>query len=258
MKEKLHISLVEFDIQWENPIGNLHFLDRLLKDIQTDLVILPEMFTTGFSMKAEELAEEAYGSTFQWMKTKAQSGNFAICGSIPTEIDKQFYNRMYFVTPDADFHYDKKHLFGYGSETGIYSPGHEIVNAQWQGWKFRLIVCYDLRFPVWCRNNNDYDALICPASWPEVRNLAWETLLQARAIENMAYSIGVNRTGIDGYNLVYKGNSAVFDPIGERQTLKIPKSSILQTTISKETLENYRNKYRFLEDQDGFEFIQKT
>lgn len=257
MKTKLHISLVQFDIHWEDRASNLEFLDELLNNIQTDLVILPEMFTTGFSMNPEQFAEEAYGPTYRWMKAKAQSGNFAICGSIPTKIDNRFYNRMYFVTPETDFHYDKKHLFGYGSETGIYSPGDEIINAEWQGWKFRLIVCYDLRFPIWCRNNDDYDVLICPASWPEVRNRAWESLLQARAIENMAYSVGVNRTGVDGYNLIYYGNSAVFDPIGERQTLETLKSSILQTTISKETLGNYRNKYRFLEDQDGFEMVKK-
>lgn len=253
MKENLIISFVEFDIQWENSIKNRSFLDELLQNHSTDVVILPEMFTTGFSMNPGQFAEDTFGETFQWMKQKAKEGNFAICGSIPTRENKKFYNRLYFVTPDEHYFYDKKHLFGYGKETGVYSPGKEIVSVDYLGWKFRLIVCYDLRFPVWCRNTDEYDVLICPASWPTVRIEAWKALLKARAIENMAYAVGVNRIGTDGYKLEYNGNSKIFDAVGEEVVPIISKDFIFQTELSKTNLNKIREKYRFLDDRDSFQ-----
>ncbi len=253
MKDTLKISLVEFDIEWEDSKSNLKFLDELLDNHNSDLIILPEMFTTGFSMNPKELSEEGYGSSYQWMKSKAKQENIAICGSISTRENGEFVNRFYFVTPDKDWHYDKKHLFGYGKETGEYTAGNEIVTAEYLGWKFRLIVCYDLRFPVWARNTDDYDALLCPASWPAVRNLQWVSLLRARAIENMAYCVGVNRIGTDGYKLEYTGESKVFDPIGTELELKSDKKFLLQTEISKEEIKKYREKYGFLNDRDEFE-----
>jgi len=253
MKPNLKISLAEFDIEWENPQANLEFLDNLLENHNSDLVVLPEMFTTGFSMNPKAIAEKPFGKTSEWMKSKAMEGNCAICGSVPTKEGGKFYNRHYFVTPKQIIVYDKKHLFGYGKETEVYSPGNKIVSVDYLGWKFRLITCYDLRFPVWCRNSDDYDALICVANWPDVRAEPWKALLKARAIENMAYAIGVNRIGIDDYDLKYNGNSKVFDPVGEELKFKTRKKFLLQTEISIETVRKYRENYRFLDDRDSFE-----
>jgi omega-amidase len=253
MKTNLKISLVEFDIEWENPQANLEFLDDLLENHTTDLVILPEMFTTGFSMNASKIAEEPFGRTYEWMKSKAQQGNFAICGSVSTKENGKYFNRMYFVTPDETTIYDKKHLFGYGKETEAYSAGNNIVTVEYLGWKFRLIICYDLRFPVWCRNTDDYDALVCVANWPAVRVEPWKALLKARAIENMAYVMGVNRIGIDDYDLKYNGNSKVFDSVGEDLKLQSKSKKLLQVEISKEVLSKYRQNFGFLNDRDLFE-----
>lgn len=253
MKTNLKISLVEFDIEWENPQANLEFLDDLLENHTTDLVILPEMFTTGFSMNASKIAEEPFGRTYEWMKSKAVQGNIAICGSVSTKENGKYFNRMYFVTPDKTTIYDKKHLFGYGKETEAYSAGNEMVTVEYLGWKFRLIICYDLRFPVWCRNTDDFDALVCVANWPAVRVEPWKALLKARAIENMAYVMGVNRIGIDDYDLKYNGNSKVFDPVGEELKSNLSSNTIIQTEISKDILANYRQNFGFLNDRDLFE-----
>lgn len=253
MKEKLHISLVEFDIEWENPQANREFLSGLLEGVKTDLIVLPEMFSTGFSMNVEKIAEAPFGATYEWMKSISIELNCAICGSISTEENGKFYNRFYFVTPEQTIVYDKKHLFGYGKETEAYSPGNEIISFKYLGWKIRPIVCYDLRFPVWCRNSDNYDLMICSANWPEVRIEPWKTLLKARAIENMAYTIGVNRIGTDDYDLKYNGDSKVFDPVGEELKLNPKKKFILQTELSASSLKNYRENYRFLEDRDSFE-----
>lgn len=255
MKELLKISLAEYDIEWENPQTNLEFLDELLENHNSDLIILPEMFTTGFSMNAKKISESAFGKTYEWMKSLVEKDNCAICGSVATEDNDSFVNRFYFVTPEGIAFYDKKHLFGYGKENQAYSSGNEIVNVEFRGWKFRLTVCYDIRFPVWCRNTDDYDALICIASWPEVRVEAWKALLKARAIENMAYSIGVNRIGIDDYDLNYNGNSKVFDPIGTENKLNPKKKFLLQTEISLETVKKYREHFGFLNDRDEFTLI---
>ena len=253
MKELLKISLVEFDIEWENPQANLEFLDDLLENNNSDLIVLPEMFTTGFSMNAKSIAEKPFGRTYEWMKSFSEKNNSAICGSISTKENNKFYNRFYFVTPEKTTVYDKKHLFSYGRESEAYSPGNEIVTVDWLGWKFRLITCYDLRFPVWCRNTDDYDALICVANWPEVRIEPWKALLKARAIENMAYTVGVNRIGIDDYDLAYNGNSKIFDPIGKELKPKSPHKNLLQTEISLSTVKEYRKNFGFLNDRDLFD-----
>lgn len=254
MKKSLKISLVEFDINWEKPKANIEFLNRCLENHKSDIVLLPEMFTTGFSMNPMELAEKPFGETYHWMKSKAIEGNCAIVGSIPVKENLKYYNRMYFVSPEKTFVYDKKHLFGYGRETEVYSSGNEIVTAEYLGWKFRLTICYDLRFPVWLRNTDDYDVVICPASWPQVRIEQWKAMLKSRAIENLAYSIGINRIGIDGYNLEYNGESKVFNPIGEEQTLTLVNENLLQTEITSDTVYKIREKYKFLDDRDGFAF----
>ncbi|MBA5628822.1 nitrilase-related carbon-nitrogen hydrolase [Moheibacter lacus] len=255
MKEFLKISLAQYDIEWENPQANLEFLDDLLENHQSDLIILPEMFTTGFSMNVKQIAEKPFGKSYQWMKSVAEKGNCAVSGSISTIENGKFYNRFYFVTPENTTVYDKKHLFGYGKETEAYSSGNEIVSVEFRGWKFRLITCYDVRFPVWCRNTDDYDALICVANWPAVRVEPWKALLKARAIENMAYTIGVNRIGTDDYDLVYNGNSKVFDPIGTELKPKIKNKHLLQTEISLQTVKDYRKNFGFLKDKDEFTLI---
>lgn len=255
MKESLSVTLVQFDIEWENPQANLEFINDQLTNLETDLIVLPEMFSTGFSMNPSRIAELPFGETYQWMKAKSIELNCAISGSVSTKENNKFYNRHYFVTPEKDFVYDKKHLFGYGKETEVYNAGNEIINAEYLDWKFRLITCYDLRFPVWCRNTDQYDALICVANWPAVRVESWKSLLKARAIENMAYVIGVNRVGTDGYNLVYNGNSKVFDVLGNEVTLNSTNKYIHQTIISKDELTQNRTKYRFLEDLDTFKLM---
>lgn len=255
MKNKLKISLVEFDIDWENPKENRNFLDELLEHHNSDVIVLPEMFTTGFSMNPKVIAEESYGKTYKWMKSFAKREGIAICGSISTKEKGKFVNRFYFVTPEQDWHYDKKHLFGYGKETGEYTAGNEIVNAEFLGWKFRLIVCYDLRFPVWARNTDDYDVLLCPANWPAVRNEQWKALLKARAIENMAYCVGVNRIGVDDYDLEYTGNSKVFDAVGTELKLRKVKPFLFQTELNYENTQKFRQNYGFLNDKDKFELV---
>lgn len=253
MKNKLKISLVQFDILWEKPEENLNLLNELLDQHHSDLIVLPEMFTTGFSMNPQKIAEPPFGKSFQWMKSQAIAQQCALAGSISTKENGLFYNRLYFVTPNETFIYDKKHLFGYGKENKVYTPGNEIVNAEYLGWTFRLSTCYDLRFPVWLRNTDDYDVLICPANWPEAREEQWLALLKARAIENMAYCIGVNRTGIDDYGLIYSGQSKVFDPIGKDLTSN--QKNLIQIEIQKKTIQGYRNQYGFLSDCDDFEIL---
>lgn len=255
MKESLSVTLVQFDIEWENTQANLEFLNDQLTNLEADLIVLPEMFSTGFSMNPSRIAELPFGETYQWMKAKSIELNCAISGSVSTKENNKFYNRHYFVTPEKDFIYDKKHLFGYGKETEVYNAGNEIINAEYLDWKFRLITCYDLRFPVWCRNTDQYDVLICVANWPAVRVESWKSLLKARAIENMAYVIGVNRVGTDGYNLVYNGNSKIFDVLGNELTLNSTNKYIHQTIISKDELTQNRTKYRFLEDMDTFKLM---
>lgn len=252
MKKELKISLAEFDMVWENPTANREILDKILKDIETDLIILPEMFSTGFTMNPTENAEPSFGETYKWMSAISEKNNVAVCGSISTAENDKYVNRLYFVTPEETFIYDKKHLFGYGKETTVYTPGNRIETAYYKGWKFRLSICYDLRFPAWLRNTDEYDVLLCPASWPVARDLQWQTLLRARAIENMAYVIGVNRTGTDGYDLDYVGNSKVFDAVGLDIPLNKSETGLLQTTITKESIKNYRTQYRFLNDRDDF------
>lgn len=254
MNEKLQITLVEFDIEWENPQSNKEFLSDLLSGLKTDLIVLPEMFSTGFSMNVDQIAEEPFGSTFHWMKSISIELNTAICGSISTKENNKFYNRFYFVTPTETFVYDKKHLFGYGRETEAYSAGNEIVSFEYLGWKIRPIVCYDLRFPVWCRNTDDYDLMICVANWPEVRVEPWKALLKARAIENMAYTIGVNRIGVDDYDLKYNGNSKIFDAVGGEIKLNSKNKILYQTEISAKSLKDDRDNFGFLNDRDRFEF----
>lgn len=252
-KQKLKISLVQYDVIWEDNIANYHYLDQLLKEHQTDIILLPEMFASGFSMDVEKISEPPFGPSFRWMADKAKELKTAVAGSVSTKETNHYYNRFYFITPgQAVFIYDKKHLFGYGKEATVYSAGDQLSTIYYKGWKIRPIVCYDLRFPVWCRNTDDYDLLLCNASWPKARREAWMTLLKARAIENMSFVAGCNRTGEDGYNLIYQGDSHLFDSLGKEEEPINDHPEIIQFEMDKEQQDATRKHFNFLNDKDQF------
>lgn len=259
MKETLKLALIQSPLEWENPAANrAYFLEKIRSISENvDLVILPEMFTTGFTMNAAPNAESMDGSTVEWMKTLAKEKNVAITGSLIIEENKNYYNRMLFVTPEGVIgHYDKRHLFTLAKEERTYSPGKEKVIIDYKGWKICLMVCYDLRFPVWSRNTEDYDLLIYVANWPKARVNAWDILLQARAVENMAYCVGVNRVGTDGDGYEYVGHSAVYDGLGKLITDSLPEEEGIKTvSIDKEHLQKIRTQLKFLNDKDDFTLI---
>lgn len=257
IQSKLKISLIQYDVIWEDAKANHDYLDNLLEAHETDLILLPEMFASGFSMSVDKIGEKPFGPTFEWMNNKAKELNCAVAGSVSTLENDKYFNRFYFVTPTSNsIIYDKKHLFSYGKEATVYSAGDKIVTIDYKGWQIRPIVCYDLRFPVWIRNTeeNPYDLLLCNASWPKARREAWISLLKARAIENMAYVAGVNRTGIDGYDLEYKGDSHLFDTLGEDLEVINSHPEILQFEMDKEKQDKTRNHFNFLNDRDSFYF----
>ena len=256
MSDTLNVVLIQADLFWEDPIQNRKFFADKINSITSpiDLIVLPEMFTTGFTMNAQPLAETMDGETIKWMKNLAQKSGAAITGSIIVTEDEKFYNRLLFVTPQEEiFHYDKKHLFTLANEQDNYSPGSKKLIVDYRGWKICPLICYDLRFPVWSRNVENYDVLIYVANWPEIRIKAWDVLLQARAIENMAYCIGVNRVGVDGKGFNYVGHSAIYDCLGNnilKNTIEIENTFV--TTLDKTHLVKNRNKLNFLNDKDGF------
>ena len=199
---QLNITIIQPDITWEDKAANMQMYEQLIADApgNKQVVILPEMFTTGFSMAPEKLAEPMNGATVKWMEDMARKYRCILTGSLIIEEEGRYYNRLIWMQPDGKYGcYDKRHLFGYADEDQHYSSGNKKLVAQVNGFRICLLVCYDLRFPVWARNTgDDYDVLVYVANWPERRSLAWKTLLQARAIENMSYVVGVNRVGTDG------------------------------------------------------------
>jgi omega-amidase len=256
MKEKLKVAVLQVDLAWENIQKNLEIFSERIDAIeeQVDLIILPEMFTTGFSMNAEPLAEENEGEAFKWMKNIATNRNTAITGSVIVKEDGNFYNRLYFIYPHGDYKtYDKKHTFTLAKEDKTYTAGTERLIVDYKGWKICPLICYDLRFPVWARNTVDYDLLIYVANWPETRINAWDVLLQARAIENMSWCIGVNRTGNDGNDYRYNGHTAVYDVLGKSLFENIRNEEFTEVvTLDKESLMETREKLKFLQDRDSF------
>lgn len=257
MRDNLKITIIQSDLHWEEPEKNRQMFSQKIQDIkvETDLVILPEMFSTGFTMNASLLAEPSDGNTFEWMVLEAEKNNCAITGSIIVKENNHYYNRLFFVFPDGKFEtYDKKHTFTYAKENEIYSEGTQRLIIDYKGWKICPLICYDLRFPVWARNTVDYDVLIYVANWPKVRTLAWETLLRARAIENMAYCIGVNRVGFDGEDHEYIGRSGVYDSLGNHISSSAFDEFIETVTLEKEELEQNRKRFQFLNDRDSFQF----
>ncbi|WP_413531474.1 nitrilase-related carbon-nitrogen hydrolase [Empedobacter brevis] len=257
IQNKLKISLIQYDVIWEDTQANQLYLDELLMNHKTDLILLPEMFSSGFSMNVEKIGQKPFGETFEWMQQKAKELNSAIAGSVSTHENDKYYNRFYFVCPNGSIYiYDKKHLFSYGKEANVYSAGDKIVTIDYKGWQIRPIVCYDLRFPVWIRNTeeNPYNLILCNASWPKARREAWISLLKARAIENMSFVAGVNRIGKDGYNLEYEGDSHLFDTLGQDLQKVNNHPEIFQFEIDKEEQDKTRNHFNFLNDRDSFYF----
>lgn len=256
MQDQLKVTIIQSDLVWENPKQNRKLFSEKIKEISenTDLILLPEMFTSGFTMNAKAIAETMDGQTVKWMRKKAKKTNTAIVGSLVIEENNKYFNRLLFVEPSGAIkHYDKRHTFTLAGEDKIYSAGTEKLLVDFRGWKISPLVCYDLRFPVWARNTEDYDVLLYVANWPKPRILAWDALLKARAIENMCYCIGVNRVGLDHGQNEYSGNSAVYDVLGNiMSTIKPNKEQIEVITLDRNHINYYRNKLKFLDDRDTF------
>lgn len=259
MKESLNFTLIQTNLHWEDKIANLAMLSEKIASIheETHIILLPEMFSTGFSMRPEVLAETMEGNAVNWMRAKAAEKNAIICGSLIIESDNRFYNRLIWMLPNGQLgFYDKRHCFGFAGEDKHYSAGNKRLIAQVAGWKINLQICYDLRFPVWARQQMDespeYDVLLYVANWPERRNHAWKTLLAARAIENQCYVIGLNRVGNDGNSIYHSGDSRVIDPMGDLLYEKTHEEDVFTIQLSKSQLNDTRNKLPFLKDADQF------
>ena len=257
--ENLNIAIIQANLKWEDSKANRDLFSEKIKTLSdsVELIVLPEMFTTGFSMNAEDLAEENDGETLQWMKKQAKLKNSAITGSVIITENGQFYNRLFFVFPDGTVQkYDKRHTFTLAKEDKTYTAGEERLIVNYKGWKICPLICYDLRFPVWARNKDDYDLLIFVANWPKKRVAAWDALLKARAIENMSFCVGVNRVGEDGDGYMYNGHSAIYDCLGEILTDENDETEFSkEMTLDKTHLENTRNQLKFLQDRDKFKLI---
>lgn len=257
MKNTLRISLVQTNTIWEDVRGNLENLSVKMNDIDndTDLIILPELFSTGFTMQAKGVAESMTGKSVQWMLQQASDKNCLVTGSVLIEENNHFYNRLIVALPGGELKfYDKRHLFSFAGEDKVFKAGEERLIFEYKGFRICPLICYDLRFPVWSRNTDDIDLLIYVANWPDARMLAWDTLLKARAIENLCFVAAVNRVGVDDNNLVYTGHSGLFDAMGASLLTLEPAKELIQSySIDKTHLEEVRIKFRFLEDRDEFE-----
>lgn len=255
----LRVTTVQTDLIWQNKTANLEKIDQLLRGSligETDVIILPEMFTTGFSMSPEAFAEPIDGATMAFLKRKSTELNAAITASFICVENVKYYNRLIWVQPDGQFWtYDKRHLFSLANEQNHYAAGQKQLQIEWRGWTIRPMICYDLRFPVWSRNiaPNYYDLAIYVANWPERRRFPWQSLLTARAIENQAYIIGVNRIGNDGNGVAHSGDTMVVNYAGETLLHRAYTEGIETTTLSKTDLIDFRKKFTFLVDGDDFE-----
>lgn len=256
MSESLKVGLLQSNLVWENPVQNRMDLEAKIRGIpeDTDLIVLPEMFTSGFTMQPQLVAESMQGETVGWMQKQAAKNKAAVMGSLVIEKSGCFYNRLLFVHPSGKIeHYNKRHTFTLAGEHEIYQPGTRKLIVDYKGWKICPLICYDLRFPVWARNTELYDVLIYVANWPKPRISAWDALLKARAIENMSYCIGVNRVGMDPNGHQYPGHTAVYDVLGDEIAGIPPDKEQLGTIVlEKEHIKYYREKLRFLEDRDTF------
>ncbi len=251
----MKVTLVQTSLVWENPSANRQLLQEKINniDVLVDLIVLPEMFTTGFTMNPKETAEDFPGETLLWMQSLSVAKNAAIAGSIAVRENTNYYNRFLFVKPDGTWQsYDKRHLFSLAGEDKVYTAGREKLIVTYKGFRICPLICYDLRFPVFSRNTDDYDLLLYVANWPEVRIAAWDALLIARAIENQSYVLGVNRVGKDANNHRYVGHSQAIDALG----LKLLDPQILEDVYTVELcldqLRDIRQKFNFLDDRDSF------
>ena len=252
----LHTTLVQTALHWEDKKANLEQLGRKLSalSVQTDLAVLPEMFTTGFTMNAQPLAEPTEGPTYEWMANQARRLGAVVTGSFIAEEGGSYFNRLLWVRPDGSYEqYDKRHLFTLAGEHEHYAPGDQRLIVELNSWKVMPLICYDLRFPVWARNVEHYDLLIYVANWPEMRRQAWRALLAARAIENQAFTLGVNRVGKDGNGFPYTGNSSAFDYAGEELLHASNVEGLFTVQLDYDKQQEFREKLRFLADQDAFE-----
>ena len=266
IRTPLRASLVQGDTRWHDPEANREYYGDLLGALRgvTDLVVLPETFTSGFSNDAIDRAETMEGPTVQWMRERARELDAAITGSVQLRAEGGVSNRLLFVTPDGALqHYDKRHLFRYAGEHERYAAGRDRLTIEWRGWRICPLVCYDLRFPVFSRNRYDverpgdldYDLLIYVANWPGVRAHAWRTLMRARAIENLCYVAAVNRVGTDGNGLVYAGDSAVMDYLGNPLSECTDMEVVTTTTLFLEELRAHRERFPAMLDADRFELL---
>jgi omega-amidase len=250
----MEVALIQSSLFWEDPEANRKHFSKKIEALgkASDLIVLPEMFTTGFTMNPQNISGEEGSLTLEWMKQQAFRTDAALVGSVVFLEGKQYYNRLIFMKPDGQFDtYDKRHTFTLAGEDKVYQKGTHRNVIHFRGFTFCPLICYDLRFPVWSRNTDNYDVLIYVANWPSPRVSAWDTLLRARAIENMAYVLGVNRVGTDPNDLDYSGHSAIYDSMGERIAYS-EEEAVLRLTLSKNHLEHTRDSFRFLEDRDSF------
>ncbi|TLV00171.1 amidohydrolase [Dyadobacter luticola] len=257
--DTLSVTLVQTDLYWENVTANLSSLEEKIASLpeKSDVIVLPEMFNSGFTMNTA-IAEPVNLTTTKWLKQIAAQTGSLVIGSFAVKEDGRFYNRLFCVNPDGSFTYnDKRHLFSMGGEHEVYTSGASRLTVNWKGWKICPLVCYDLRFPVWSRNSvqDPYDLLIYVANWPAKRANAWNTLLKARAIENQAYVVGVNRIGIDGNNLEYRGDSVALDFLGEPKYMLADLEMEKTVHFSKTELEHYRDRFPALSDADTFQIL---
>lgn len=257
--ENLRVTLIQSELVWEKPEQNrAHFSDKInaIKE-ETDLILLPEMFSTGFSMTPENISESPEDLTLKWLQEQAQKKQAAISGSLIVKEGHNYYNRLFFVLPDGNYQiYDKRHLFTFSGEHHHYTAGNKKLIINYKGWKICPLICYDLRFPVWARNVEEYDLLFYIANWPKRRISSWDTLLKARSIENLCYTIGLNRIGNDPNDNNYNGHSAIYDPVGQKLDSKDWESVFTETfVLSKSEITKNRKQFPFLNDQDKFEII---
>ena len=260
----LRVSLVQGDTRWHDPAGNREHYAALLAPLAgaTDLVVLPETFTSGFSNDAIGQAEDMHGATVAWIRQQAATLGAAVTGSVQLRVGEGVHNRLLFATPDGGLqHYDKRHLFRYGGEHERYAAGSTRLSVEWKGWRINPQVCYDLRFPVFCRNRFDveragqldFDLQLFVANWPSARAHAWKTLLRARAIENLCFVAAVNRVGVDGNGLHYAGDSAVIDFLGQPQVEVREQEHVVTSTLSAEALAAHRARFPAMLDADRFQ-----
>jgi len=256
MQEALRVTTIQTNLFWEDISKNLSNFESKIETVinKTDIIILPEMFSTGFSMTPRKFSQTMEGFSVSWMKKMASYSNALIIGSLIIEAHGKHLNRLLAVNPDGTYHhYDKKHLFAMAGENKSYSAGSDRLIFKYKGWNICPLICYDLRFPVWSRNQNNYDLLIYVANWPEKRSNHWKILLQARAIENQSFVVGVNRIGEDGNQYLYSGDTCVIDALGKKiSTTEAYKESIETVILNKKELDQVRKTLPFLEDSDSF------